>query len=46
MENVICALFIPEELVEQIRENPYYQYFISLPGKSPVSNKRGCRTFH
>ncbi len=21
-----------EELVEQIRENPYYQYFIGLPG--------------
>ena len=21
-----------EELVEQIRENPYYQYFIGMPG--------------
>ena len=24
--------FPDEELVEQIRENPYYQYFIGLPG--------------
>jgi hypothetical protein len=24
--------YLDEELVEQIRENPYYQYFIGLPG--------------
>lgn len=24
--------FSDEELVEQIRENPYYQYFIGMPG--------------
>ena len=24
--------YADEELVEQIRENPYYQYFIGLPG--------------
>ena len=24
--------YTDEELVEQIRENPYYQYFLDLPG--------------
>ena len=31
-----------EELVEQIRENPYYQYFIGLPVRKETREAEEC----